>query len=48
MGILIQARIAEKAVLPDGDFGEKVYDQIRVIEPGRYRVFHKKENRRNV
>jgi hypothetical protein len=29
--------------LPDGDFGEKVYDQIRVIEPGRYRVFRKKE-----
>jgi len=42
-GNLIQARIAEKAVLPDGDFGEKVYDQIRVIEPGRYRIFRKKE-----
>ena len=42
-GNLIQARIAEKAVLPDGQFGEKVYDQIRVIEPGRYRVFRKKE-----
>ena len=42
-GNLIQARIAEKAVLPDGDFGEKVYDQIRVIEPGKYRVFRKKE-----
>jgi len=42
-GNLIQARIAEKAVLPDGDFGEKVFEQIRVIEPGRYRVFRKKE-----
>ncbi len=42
-GNLIQARIAEKAVLPDGDFGEKVYDQVRVIEPGSYRVFRKKE-----
>ena len=42
-GNLIQARIAEKAVLPDGQFGEKVYDQIRVIEPGKYRVFRKKE-----
>ena len=42
-GNLIQARIAEKAVLPDGDFGEKVYDQIRVIEPGKYRIFRKKE-----
>jgi len=42
-GNLIQARIAEKAVLPDGDFGEKVYDQIRVIEPGKYKIFRKKE-----
>jgi len=42
-GSLVQVRIAEKAVLPDGDFGEKIYDQIRVIEPGKYRVFRKKE-----
>jgi len=42
-GNLIQARIAEKAVLPDGAFGEKVYDQVRVIEPGSYRVFRKKD-----
>jgi len=42
-GNLIQVRLAEKAVLPDGDFGEKIYDQMRVIEPGRYRVFRKKE-----
>ena len=34
---------SEKAVLPDGQFGEKVFDQIRVIEPGRYRVFRKKD-----
>jgi len=33
--------LAEKAVLPDGDFGEKVFEQIRVIEPGKYRVFRK-------
>ena len=42
-GNLVQARIAEKAVLPSGQFGEQVFDQIRVIEPGRYRVFRKKE-----
>ena len=42
-GNLVQVRIAEKAVLPDGEFGEKIYDQMRVIEPGRYRVFRKKE-----
>jgi len=40
-GNLVQVRLAEKAVLPDGDFGEKVFEQIRVIEPGRYRVFRK-------
>ena len=40
-GNLIQVRLAEKAVLPDGQFGEKVFNQIRVIEPGRYRVFRK-------
>ena len=43
-GNLIQVRIKEKAVVPDGDFGEKVYDQIRVIEPGRYRVFRQVES----
>ncbi len=40
-GSLIQVRIAEKAVVPDGDFGEKVYDQVRVIEPGRYRIYRR-------
>ena len=38
-GNLTQVRIGEKAVVPDGEFGEKVYDQVRVIESGRYRVF---------
>ena len=42
-GNLIQVRLAEKAVLPSGQFGEKVFDQIRVIEPGRYRIFRKTE-----
>ena len=40
-GNLIQVRLAERAVLPDGDFGEQVFEQIRVIEPGKYRVFRK-------
>jgi len=40
-GNLVQVRLAERAVLPDGDFGEKVFEQIRVIEPGNYRVFRK-------
>ena len=42
-GNLIQVRIKEKAVVPEGDFGEKVYDQIRVIEPGRYRIYRQVE-----
>jgi hypothetical protein len=42
-GNLVQARIGEKAVVPTGKFGEKVYDQVRVIEPGKYRVFRKKD-----
>jgi len=42
-GNLVQARIGEKAVVPEGKFGEKVYDQVRVIEPGKYRVFRKKD-----
>ena len=44
-GNLTQVRIGEKAVVPDGDFGEKVYDQVRVIEPGRYRVFRQEEQK---
>ena len=47
-GKLIQVRIAEKAVVPDGEFGEKVYEQIRVIEPGRYRIYRKKETTKDM
>ena len=47
-GKLIQVRIAEKAVVPDGEFGEKVYEQIRVIEPGKYRIYRKKETTKDM
>jgi hypothetical protein len=47
-GNLTQVRIGEKAVVPDGEFGEKVYDQIRVIEPGRYRVYRQAEQRKEM
>jgi len=47
-GKLIQIRIAEKAVVPDGEFGEKVYEQIRVIEPGKYRIYRKKETTKDM
>ena len=47
-GNLTQVRIGEKAVVPDGEFGEKVYDQIRVIEPGRYRVYRQEEQKKSM
>ena len=40
-GSLIQVRIAEKAVVPSGEFGEQVFDQVRVIEPGKYSIYRK-------
>jgi len=42
-GNLTQVRIAEKAVVPEGEFGETVFNQVRVIEPGRYRIYRQKE-----
>lgn len=47
-GTLTQVRIGEKAVVADGDFGEKVFDQIRVIEPGRYRVFRQEQQKQDM
>ena len=44
-GNLTQVRIGEKAVVADGEFGEKVYDQVRVIESGRYRVFRQEQKK---
>jgi len=40
-GSIIQVRIAEKAVVPSGDFGEQVFDQVRVIEPGKFSIYRK-------
>ncbi len=47
-GKLTQIRIGEKAVVADGEFGEKVYDQIRVIEPGRYRVYRQEQQKQEM
>jgi len=47
-GKLIQVRIAEQAVVPEGNFGEKVFDQIRVIEPGQYKIYRKKETTKDM
>jgi hypothetical protein len=36
---LTQVRIKECVLEPDGEFGEKEVDQIRVLEPGTWRVY---------
>jgi hypothetical protein len=40
---LIQVRISETVSEPDGDWGEKDIEQIRVLEPGTWRVFRKSQ-----
>ena len=40
-GSMIQVRFAEKAVVPSGEFGEQVFDQVRVIEPGKFSIYRK-------
>ena len=45
-GNLSQIRIAEKAIVPTGEFGEKVFDQVRVIEPGQYKIYRKVESQK--
>jgi len=40
---LIMLRLAEKVTEPDGEFGEKVVDQIRVLTPGEFKIYQRKE-----
>jgi len=37
---LSQLRLHEQAVVPDGEFGEKYEDRIRVLYPGRYELYN--------
>ena len=36
---LTQVRIRERLVEPVGNFGERVFDQVRVMEPGTYQIW---------
>ena len=38
---IIQLRLKETIVEPDGQFGEKIVDQIRVLEIGKYMIYRK-------
>jgi len=42
--ILTQVRILETTTVPDGEFGEKVVQRVRVLEPGLWRVYEKQFN----
>lgn len=38
---LIQLRLQESVVVPDGDYGEKTVEQIRLLTPGAYQLHRK-------
>lgn len=40
---LTQLRLAETVTIPDGEFGEKTVNRVRVLEPGAWRVFEEDE-----
>ena len=42
--VLTQLRLAEVVTVPDGEFGEKAVEQIRVLTPGEYRIHRKQDN----
>jgi len=38
---LTQLRLSEKILVPDGLYGEKQIEQVRVLTPGAFEIFHK-------
>lgn len=42
-GRLLQVRFTESVEVPDGDFGVKVVEQVRVLQPGLWRTYRKQE-----
>lgn len=42
---LTQLRLFERLTIPYGDYGEEIVDQVRVLEPGRWRVFRKQSSK---
>ena len=42
---LVQLRLSESVVLPDGDWGEKRVDQVRVLTPGEFKVYRREEKK---
>ena len=42
--ILTQLRLSEVVTVPDGEFGEKAVEQVRVLTPGEYRIHRKNDD----
>jgi hypothetical protein len=42
--VLTQLRLAEMVNVPDGEFGEKAVEQIRVLTPGEFQIHQKQDN----
>jgi hypothetical protein len=42
--VLTQLRLAEMVTVPDGKFGEKAVEQIRVLTPGEFQLHQKQDN----
>ena len=43
--VLTQLRLKERVVVPHGEFGEELVEQVRVLEPGRFRLYRKQISR---
>jgi hypothetical protein len=42
---LTQLRLSETVILPDGEYGEKQVQQVRVLTPGEFKVFQQDEKK---
>ena len=40
---LMQLRLAEKVILPDGEFGEKEVEQVRLLRPGEFEIHRRND-----
>ena len=43
--VLTQLRLAEATTVPDGDYGERTVDQVRVLTPGAYQLWRQDEKK---
>lgn len=42
--VLTQLRLMEYVTMPDGEYGEKVVEQVRLLTPGEYQIHRKQDN----